>query len=869
LVIFLTGCGGSAGNISANGGTDGNGGTGTGGTGGTGGGGGTPNVTPPPPTFVRSLNLIPSDITWDSVHGRLLASIPSTDTVAPNTVVAIDPIAGTAGTPVAAGNNPHLLTISADSSYLWVGLDGDNAVQRFLLPGLTKDISVAVPNDSFGNKLQPVSLRAARVNPHTIAMISGHWGYSPPGETTYIFDDATPRPISKPGFFIDWIEWGKDDSVLYGSQYTTIDGAGGVTTLHVDSSGVSYQGGGGGGLLGDGYAISYDTKTGLVYSIQGDVADPVLHTAVGQFNLSAAAGSEVCTQDSVLNRYYCVLNVFSGTDVNQFELWVFDLHTYGLVQRVSLGSTISGRGNKLIRWGNAGLALITSAGAYDGAAGLFLIDGAAVNPNATPDASTGASVSAIPFLASLSPQAGQAGGGDVNVMITGTNFTPQSSLCHNCNFLQLQTLPTTYVSSTQLTATIPASVLQTAGTLSMSVYDSGTKKFGNNSLGFTVYPQSSGSTKVTALNLTGLDMAWDPKSALLYVGTADSDPAYPNSIVALNPVTGIVSMSQTVSPNPFHLSMSAGGQYLYFGYASATNMTQLQLPGLDSPNTWPLISPTLGGGYFAGDLKAAPVNPHTTAVALYIQPYDLDYTSVATGGVVIYDDGVERPQGASAYVFPSPEYNVLAWGATDSVLAAAMNDNYDLLPLYTLSVNATGVSFLKENPSFNEMFNEIHSDFGTGLIYSDDGKVADPVTGMIVGSYPASGLLAPDSTLNRVFILGQTSSQAGSNNYTIGSFDQKSFAAVSTITVNNVLGSPTTLVRWGASGLALITVNENAGTFGGPGGMLYLLQDATFVSGSSATSSAQSVRDEEIQQRWSRPSKGHFVKGAVVGNYRK
>src|SRR5215472_11518646 len=51
---------------------------------------------------------------------------------------------------------------------------------------------------------------------------------------------------------------------------------------------------------------------------------------------------------------------------------------------------------------------------------------------------------------------------------------------------------------------------------------------------------------------------------------------------------------------------------------------------------------------------------------------------------------------------------------------------------------------------------QIHSDFATGLIYSDEGKVADPTTQAIVGTYNASGLVAPDSSLNRVFILGQT-----------------------------------------------------------------------------------------------------------------
>jgi hypothetical protein len=70
----------------------------------------------------------PHDIVWDAVHGNLYVSVASSDPVIPNTIVAVNPITGVAGTPVAAGNNPNLLSVSSDSSYLWVGLDGANTV---------------------------------------------------------------------------------------------------------------------------------------------------------------------------------------------------------------------------------------------------------------------------------------------------------------------------------------------------------------------------------------------------------------------------------------------------------------------------------------------------------------------------------------------------------------------------------------------------------------------------------------------------------------------------------------------------------------------------------------------------------------------
>ena len=127
----------------------------------------------------------------------------------------------------------------------------------------------------------------------------------------------------------------------------------------------------------------------------------------------------------------------------------------------------------------------------------------------------------------------------------------------------------------------------------------------------------------------------------------------------------------------------------------------------------------------------------------------------------------------------------------------------------------------------------IHFDAGTGYIYSDDGQVINPANGTQVGSYNASGLLVPDSSLNRVFILGQLAAQSGTDNYTIQSFDETSFAVVNSITLSTLVGSPVAFVRWGANGLALVTYNKNAGASGGPAGMLYIISDTIFVSASA------------------------------------
>jgi hypothetical protein len=184
-------------------------------------------------------------------------------------------------------------------------------------------------------------------------------------------------------------------------------------------------------------------------------------------------------------------------------------------------------------------------------------------------------------------------------------------------------------------------------------------------------------------------------------------------------------------------------------------------------------------------------------------------------------------------------------------------------PLYDFQITASGATFVAAAPpSFNQ--GEIRSDFGTGLIYSDDGNVANPSTQEIVGSYNASGLVAPDSSLNRVFILGQTAEQANTNNFTIESFDQSAYTPVSSITINNLLGSPFAFISCGPSCLAILTVNQVEIFFGYTGslGMLYLIQDPTLVSNAKTAAPQLPKPQDLVLRRWKRLSQADVVKMA-------
>jgi hypothetical protein len=810
-------------------------------------------------TWVRAVAGIaePKCVVWDATHGNLYVSVSSSDPLIPNTIVPVNPVTGVAGTPVAAGNNPNLLSLSSDSSYLWAGVDGDNAVQRFVLPSLTKDISFPVPLDWLGRPLQANSLQAAPVSPHTVALVAGNRELGFLDDGAYIYDDATqrpiyvPGPIPGPGVEIDWLQWGANDSTIYGNSF-----GGETDTLTVTSSGVSRASGG----AADVYIAmtQYVRGDGLLYSLNG-AFNPKNASLMGTFDLPPFS-FVACTADSSLNRYYCVESFsLGGSDVQEFDLLVYDLTSRALVDRILFGlsagtnkTSITGQPIWLVRWGNAGLALVTFDDTLRGNGGLYLIDGAAVNPNVAPDATSGTAAAAYSWMTSISPQQISITNSDVTVTVNGTNFTPDSAACYSdcALYVPQQDLPTAYVSPQQLKVTIPASVFaqraNTIGPISLSVFDPGTNTLSTNALGLTTNQLTISNAQVTALNLAGLALAWDPNDQLLYVGVADWDAAHPNTILALDGQSGAIVKAQNVASDPDLLSVSANSQYLYAVFAGSTNMTQFQLPGLGSPVTSALDTPAGTGILYAEDMKSAPENPHATAVTL-IAP---GTSPQCVGGIVIYDDGVMRPTYAPpgwAAGTPAPQcFDTVAWGPTDQVLTSASAPPDSTGPLYGLQVSSSGVTYSSQGTTtFNE-YGELHSDFGTGLIYSDDGNVADPNTQAIVGAYGASGLVYPDSSLNLVFILGQTAAQAQTNSYTIQSFDERAYTPVSGITLNSLLGIPIALSRWGTSGLAVLTMNTGSG----PAGMLYLIQDSSFVTGAQAGAFRTSEPQELVQRRW-------------------
>jgi trimeric autotransporter adhesin len=404
-------------------------------------------------------------------------------------------------------------------------------------------------------------------------------------------------------------------------------------------------------------------------------------------------------------------------------------------------------------------------------------------PSANPSLSNSVTVNitnpAVPTLTSLSPGAGPINSA-TTVSLTGTGFTASTTVALNG-----VTIPSTYVSSTQITATFPASSVAILGNLNVTVT---TPAPGGGT--------SSAQTYTTYILMPNNDIVYNPVDGLLYASVpAEAVGAPGNSVVGIDPLTGAMTRQILVGSNPNKLAISTDGTQLFVGLDGAAAVAQVNLVQGKVVNQF-----SLGGGpgvynppYTAQYLAAVPGSPNSVAVAIL--------GSFTSGtGVTIFDSGVARINtptniGEGPLSFGSSASNLYVGSSTVQHLTVSTTGITAATTLYTSS---SGVSALQ---------------YDNGQLYLSSGAVVNSSTGALLGTFyssastPANGPVVSDSTLGRAFI-GQSSF---SNNGQVLAFDENSFNLIGSIPVNGVgtQGYPTSfrkIVRWGQNGIALSTI---------------------------------------------------------------
>jgi trimeric autotransporter adhesin len=133
------------------------------------------------------------DMRWDESNGLIYLSVPSAAATYANSVIALDPEAGTIVASQFVGGEPSRLALSDDSQFLYVGLNNASSVERLTLPSLQQSLEYSLGSSQYYGPYFALEIEVAPGLPHTAAISLGGNVVPPAVGGIEIFDDATPR----------------------------------------------------------------------------------------------------------------------------------------------------------------------------------------------------------------------------------------------------------------------------------------------------------------------------------------------------------------------------------------------------------------------------------------------------------------------------------------------------------------------------------------------------------------------------------------------------------------------------------------------------------------------------------------------------
>jgi len=434
------------------------------------------------------------------------------------------------------------------------------------------------------------------------------------------------------------------------------------------------------------------------------------------------------------------------------------------------------------------------------------------NQTASPSLSNPVTVSITnpptPTLTSIYPSAGPINT-SATLTLTGTDFTENSTVAMNGS-----NIPATYVSSTQLTVTIPASSDALPGNLNFMVTTPGPDGGTTPPLSYTAY-----------IAIANNGMAYNPVNGLLYISVPSAaGPPYGNSVVSVDPATGALGTPIPVGSEPDQLAISADGTTLWVGLDGASAVREVNLTNGTAGMQFSLgnNSGTYAYPPVVHAIGVLPGSPNSIVVSSDLNQY------IYEDMLQIFDSGVPRANSVDLSTLASlPAIFISPTKA--EVYATSYDSGYQVL-----SYNSTGLQWLAGNSGTNATSGQ----YGTavqvdnGVAYLDSGVALNAETGTLLGTFyssgttVASGPMVSDSSLGKLFVL-ENANSTGVAPAVIQAFNESNFtpassgtlqvngaksgtrygAGNSTATELNGLNPVNTMVRWGADGIAFRAAN--------------------------------------------------------------
>jgi hypothetical protein len=395
----------------------------------------------------------------------------------------------------------------------------------------------------------------------------------------------------------------------------------------------------------------------------------------------------------------------------------------------------------------------------------------------------------MPNVTQISPSLIQAGSSTTTLTVDGTGFTSGSNILWNG-----QTLPTTFVSAGQMTATVDSSLIQNLGWAQVSVTTP--TPGGGQSAGLPLHIYQ-------LLNVPANVISFDPFTRKIYAALPSTSATITgNSLVAIDPATGSVGTPIQVGSEPNLLSETSDGNYLFIGLSGAKSLGRFNLLNQTMDVTVPIVSTAFGNSGAVAATSIAAVPGTDSSVAVEFNSFD---------GLGIYDisgsTGAFRSKISQPYSGDNPVF-------TDATHFYAYDAYTTGAEFYRYSVDPTGVTLIDGTTlnGFGGFGGKLAVD--GGLVFGSSGGIINPSTTppsqvavLPLGNGTSStnlsgGGVIPYQAESKAFVIGVNT--AGTAAYYLKRFDTQHFTQEQQIQLpgNSVSSLPG--IRFGQDGLAYV-----------------------------------------------------------------
>jgi trimeric autotransporter adhesin len=414
-----------------------------------------------PLTIFSVLKLGANHILYDPYSRNLMASIGAgTASVVANSILAITPDTASIGTPVPIGGVPTDLALTSDGQILYTLLPStaNGSIARFNMLTQQPDFTVSgFQSTSYDTPISYVSTMPGTED--TVAIYIGEYTGAAVIDFNTTQHTAAERG-SPTGIYSGMCPVFLSSTVLVAPS--SPDGGEGATSFPVTASGIS---------RGTNIPVStacFKLIAGIAYGEVGTVvnfnsATPLYTgTFYGAIPLVSGTSGFGMEADPSLNAaFYPTLASSSGNNGAFDSISTFNTTTFVTTSVLSLpfasieGSTTSFSPVDTFRWGEDGLAILTSTG------NVYLLRGPAIVPQLlntnTPATLNSSSITSVTH-----------GTGNTLLTLTGTNFVPGVAALWNGAYRT-----TTIVDATHVTMAIPASDLAAGGPAMITLVNPG------------------------------------------------------------------------------------------------------------------------------------------------------------------------------------------------------------------------------------------------------------------------------------------------------------------------------------------------------------------------------------------------------------